>query len=782
MPKSRKTIFITVVTGIFLTGCGNDQGQLIKKPDAVDSVRQMDLTPRFPTPDGGNVNNNTQNNQERYKIYGNNNAAQYNTNKEKTKNVNEKNDDDLVTLNFENTDITVVAKGILGDILNVNYTIDQSVQGTVSLYSAGPIHKRDVLPFLESALRFANAVLVHDGNIFKIVSSGDAIGSTSVDRAGNIKSGYGLTIIPVKYISVQVLMHLLDSFATKPGSIKIDRGRNLIIVQGTASERMSAVDIAQSLDADWMKDQSVGVFPIIHASAETIIGELNKILDTKQGGEGEGVVSLQPITRMNAVIAIARTRSSIEKIAGWIRNLDKVDYPSTGFNAYRLRYGDAKKIAAILNDVFVGKSSGSTSSAGQRNIDEVQPGGELASAETSPISQGNKTNTSGQVPSGNPDAANAMIGGSGIGKQQNNNSSNSKLPESLQNALDDTSADAGSTSHLGSNSAPLPEARIVADTTNNSLLIYATKDHYKIIEQAIIELDRTPLQVSINATIAEVTLNDELQYGVQFYMQSRDINIGADKGSFSFLNAGGLPLTTSTPGLNLLIGSQTGPSAIINALRAITNIKILSSPSLVVLNNQIAVLEVGNQIPVTTSSATIINSATNTGTPIVNSVDFKDTGVILRVLPRININGMVSLAIEQEVSSVVNNTTTSSQSASSATSESTSGSSSTQNLTPTISERKIRSSVIVASGQTVLLGGLISDQEQDANNSVPILSDIPIIGNIFKQKDRTKTRTELIVFIKPQIISNSVDAHMVADEFRSKLDMMRDQTSTYYKK
>ena len=371
------------------------------------------------------------------------------------------------------------------------------------------------------------------------------------------------------------------------------------------------------------------------------------------------------------------------------------------------------------------------------------------------------------------------MGNSGIGKQ-NNSSSNNKLPDSLQNALDETSAESGSSAqHLGGASAPLPEARIVPDTANNSLLIYATKDHYKIIEQAIIELDRTPLQVSINATIAEVTLTDELQYGVQFYIQSNNIDIGPNRGSLSFLNAGGLPLTTSAPGLNLLIGSQTGPSAVLDALRAITNIKILSSPSLVVLNNQLAILEVGNQIPVTTSSATVINSATSTGTPIVNSVDFKDTGVILRVLPRININGMVSLAIEQEVSSVVNNTTTSNQSASAAAASGSSSGTTGQNLTPTISQRKIKSSIIVASGQTVLLGGLISDQEQNSNNGIPILSDIPIIGNIFSQKDKSKTRTELIVFIKPQIITNSVDAHMVADEFRSKLDMMRDQSSVY---
>jgi general secretion pathway protein D len=258
------------------------------------------------------------------------------------------------------------------------------------------------------------------------------------------------------------------------------------------------------------------------------------------------------------------------------------------------------------------------------------------------------------------------------------------------------------------------------------------------------------LQVAIHATIAEVTLNNDLRYGVQYYITSSDVGLGHDKGSFGLSNGtdlANIALQRMLPGFNLLVGAGSDPRVILDALRSITDVKVLSTPSLVVMDNQVATLQVGDQVPIATQSATIL---TNSNTPIVNSIDYRNTGVILRVLPRVNINGNVILDIEQEISNVSPNATA-------------------NTLTPTVSQRKIKSTIAVASGQTVLLGGLISERQDRGRFGIPVLEELPIIGDAASRNSRTTQRTELVIFIQPQIIRNSVDAYRVAEELRTKL-------------
>jgi general secretion pathway protein D len=306
--------------------------------------------------------------------------------------------------------------------------------------------------------------------------------------------------------------------------------------------------------------------------------------------------------------------------------------------------------------------------------------------------------------------------------------------------------------------------RITADTVNNTLLIYADQENYRIIETTLQQVDQPQLQVAIDATIAEVTLSDELSYGVQAYLTSHNLGLGTDKGSILNTQSVAAPTTTATttaagaagtvtsaflnrafPGFNFLIGSEAQPSAILDALHTVTSVKVLSNPSLVVVNNQAATLQVGDSVPVSTGSATVLT----TSNTVVNTIDYRNTGIILRVSPRINANGNVRLDVEQEISNV-----------SAATAAS---------LTPTVSERKVKSSISVATGQTVLLAGLISEQQNVNRNGIPLLDQIPGLGDAFSHQDKKKTRTELIIFIRPQIIRDSMDAHYVAEELRSKL-------------
>jgi general secretion pathway protein D len=314
----------------------------------------------------------------------------------------------------------------------------------------------------------------------------------------------------------------------------------------------------------------------------------------------------------------------------------------------------------------------------------------------------------------------------------------------------------------------LQDVRITPDTVNNTLLIYADQANYRIIESTLVQIDQPQLQVAIDATIAEVTLNNTLAYGVQSYITGQNLGLKPNSGSILNTQATAAPATTvdpatgaatvagsltnafinrAFPGFNFLIGSETQPSFILDALHAVTNVKVLSNPSLVVINNQIATLQVGDVVPVSTGSATVLT----TSNTVVNTIDYRNTGIILRVSPRISVNGTVRLDIEQEISNAPNTV------------------GNTPNLTPTISQRRVKSSIAVATGQTVLLAGLISEQQTGSRNGIPVLDQIPGLGDAFSHQSNNTQRTELIIFIRPQIIRDGSDAHVVAEELRSKL-------------
>jgi general secretion pathway protein D len=301
----------------------------------------------------------------------------------------------------------------------------------------------------------------------------------------------------------------------------------------------------------------------------------------------------------------------------------------------------------------------------------------------------------------------------------------------------------------GSGGPQLPNVRITADLLNNSVLIYARPDEYKLIERTLIQLDRPKLQVAIDVTIAEVTLNDQLNYGVQFFLSGGVLSNTVSGTMPSILNnisANNGSSTSSGPGLagglNIIAGHPASPRVVINALSQLTDVKILSNPSLVVVDNGDASLEVGDQIPIATGSATVL-SANNA---VVNTVDYKNTGVILHVQPHVNYNGSVLLDIDQLVSEPTGS-----------------------NLTPTISQREVKSTISVISGQTVLLAGMIQDNLTKSREGVPILSQLPYVGAAFGTTGKTDRRTELIMFIRPTIIRDGADASMVAEELRAKM-------------
>jgi general secretion pathway protein D len=277
---------------------------------------------------------------------------------------------------------------------------------------------------------------------------------------------------------------------------------------------------------------------------------------------------------------------------------------------------------------------------------------------------------------------------------------------------------------------------VVADESNNSLVIAASRRDYDRMLGMLASLDKMSGQVLIEAVIAEAALTDQLKFGLRY-------SVGAGN-FFKFTNADDGALTNEAAGFTY---SATSPDfrVVLNALSRVTDVKVVSSPNLTVLDNHTAKLQVGDQVPIISQSATSSTTGTTT-----TEVQMKDTGVILNVTPRISSNGHILLDIEQEVSDVVNTT------------------SSTIN-SPTIRQRKVSSTVEVGDGQSIVIGGLVQEQQQKGTDAVPILGKLPIIGAAFRSRNDQTKRTELMIFIRTRIIHNEVEAKVIADEFRAGL-------------
>ena len=651
---------------------------------------------------------------------------------------------DGVEMNFEGADIPTVAKTLLGDVLQLNFVVDPRVQGTVTLASVGPIARKDVMSAFESALRMQNAAIVREGKLVKIVPLADATGHASL-APGARQQGFGVSVVPLRYVSASAIAKTAESFLSKAGAIRVDQARNLLLVQGTSAERESAVDVISTFDVEWMRNQSIGVYPLKSTSPETMIGELERVFETNEGGAGQGVVQFQPIARMNAVMVVAKNPSYLKQATQWVQRLDRSDASGTTLRTYRLRYGSATQVAKILNDIFVNRSGSAADTPGS----QLAPGttaaqsrlDSLGGGKTTSASRGSSSSSAAAQTTGGDSPFNAAFKSFGDGKGSNGDAT----------AATPAVAAAGPGLARGT----FQNLRITADSVNNAIVVYSNQEDYRVVERALRDIDKPRLQVAIEATIAEVTLTDDLAYGVQYFLTSKDVGAGVNKGSVGLFGAAqstaqSIALQRVLPGFNLLLGSEATPRVILNALQRYTDVKVLSSPSIVALDNQPALLQVGDEVPITTSSATVLS---NSNLPVVNTIEMRNTGVILKVLPHVSSNGTIQLEVDQEISNVVNPDQ--------------------QTLTPTIAQRRVHSTVAVTSGQMVLLGGLISERDQRIQSGLPGLRDVKFLGDLFGSTNGTKIRSEIIIFIRPQLVRNGVDARAVTEEFREKLQTMR---------
>jgi len=745
--------FVLLAISTLLSGCvttsDHSEKAAAAQPSFTDQIREVDLSPRFPRGIGHAAGRGSEKEPGAQVYYG---SSVPPAKKDSSGTpVSTQQDAKLTTgsvsadaekgyeINFENTPVPTVAKTVLGDILHIPYVIDPRVKATVSLSSGRAVPRKDLLYVVDNALRVSNVALVREGAGYRLVPSADAVGTGALDRGSKPDAGYGISVIPLQFVSASVLTKLIENFAAKPGMVRADQGRNLLLIQGTASDRRSAINTALNFDVDWMRGQSVGIYPIKNSTPEPIISELNHIVDADEGGLNQNVVKLQAIERENAILVVTRSRSLLKQVSTWISRLDRSGGAGTGVKVYRMRFGDARQVAKLLNDIFLGSSNDLDSDTNQ-----LAPGGGQVTSSSDQTSTGQSSShtgtqthvaSAGSQNSAQPASFNSRFGGGGV-----------SFSGSLTNPFGSQSSKGGSNSPATSGSAKpiLANVRIAPDVANNALLIYANQENYSIIKRALQEIDRPQLQVAIDATIAEVSLNDKLRYGVQFYLA----NNGASVMNTALNTVANAALSRVVPGFNFLIGSEENPHLILDALREVTQVKVLSRPSLVVLDNQYASLQVGDEIPITVRTAQSVD--TSSTAPVVNNIEYRNTGVILKVAPRINANGHVLLKVEQEISQVADT-------------------SSAETLTPTVTERRVKSSISVADGQTVLLGGLISDYRTRTRDNVPGIEQVPVVNELFAHRDGRMKRTELIIFIRPQIIRNGVDAYHVAEELRSKM-------------
>ncbi|WOB27206.1 MULTISPECIES: type II secretion system secretin GspD [Xanthomonas] len=666
------------------------------------------------------------------------------------------------TFNFEGESVQAVVKAILGDMLGQNYVIAPGVQGTVTLATPNPVSPAQALNLLEMVLGWNNARMVFSGGRYNIVPADQALAGTVAPSTASPSAarGFEVRVVPLKFISASEMKKVLEPYARPNAIVGTDNARNVITLGGTRAELENYLRTVQIFDVDWLSGMSVGVFPIQSGKAEKVSADLEKVFGEQSKTPSAGMFRFMPLENANAVLVITPQPRYLDQIQQW---LDRIDSAGGGVRlfSYELKYIKAKDLADRLSEVFGGRSGGGDSNA------SLAPG-----AESSVLggALGNRDSSMG--------GSSGMTGGS-VGESGDGSGSGSSFGGSSG-----VGGSSGSSGGLGNGSLQLSprsngngavtlevegdKVGVSAVAETNTLLVRSTPQSWASIRDVIEKLDVMPMQVHIEAQVAEVNLTGQLQYGVNWYFEN------AVTTPFNANGNGGGPALPSAAGRNIwgdIAGSITNngvgwtflgknAAAVISALDQVTNIRLLQTPSVFVRNNAEATLNVGSRIPINSTS---INTGLGSDSSF-SSVQYIDTGVILKVRPRVTKDGMVFLDIVQEIS------TPGARPAACTAATTTTVNSAACNVD--INTRRVKTEAAVQSGDTMMLAGLIDDSTSDGSSGVPFLSKLPVIGALFGQKTRDTTRREVIVLITPSIVRNPQEARNLTDEYGQKFKAM----------
>ncbi|MBD8709047.1 type II secretion system secretin GspD [Pseudomonas sp. CFBP 13711] len=653
-----------------------------------------------------------------------------------------------IVFNFANQPIEAVVNSILGDMLHESYTIAQGVKGEVSFSTSRPVNPQQALSILETLLSWTDNAMIRQGNRYVILPASQAIAGKLVPEMAVAQPSAGLSarLFPLRYISATEMQKLLKPFARENAFLLVDPARNVLSLAGTAEELANYQQTIDTFDVDWLKGMSVGVFGLQRASVSELMPELQKLFGPDSGMPLAGMVRFLPIERTNSVVAFSSQPEYLNEVGTWIRTIDEGGGNEPQLYVYDVRNMKATDLAKYLKQIY------GTGAVQKESAAKVAPG--LRTRSMSSLTGG----TSGGLGSGSGLSGSAGLNSNGQGGMSQGGTQNTATSDDEQEQDADTGIDSGSddstlsaTATSGNGQRGLDSTtRISAQKSSNQLLVRTRPAQWKEIEAAIKRLDNAPLQVQIETRILEVKLTGELDQGVQWYLgrlagNSTSTTVANTAGSQGALGGGGAGLG-STDSLFYSFVS-TNLQVAIHALETNGRTQVLSAPSLVVMNNESAQIQVGDNIPI---SQTTVNTGTSDTT--LSSVEYLQTGVILNVVPRINPGGLVYMDIQQQVSDADDTVTV--------------------NGNPRISTRSVSTQVAAQSGQTVLLGGLIKQDNSESVSAVPYLGRVPGLGWLFGNRSKSKDRTELLVLITPRVINSSSQARQVTDDYRQQMQLL----------
>lgn len=617
-----------------------------------------------------------------------------------------------IVFNFAGQPIEAVINSVMGDLLHENYSIAEGVKGTVSFSTSKPVDKQQALSILETLLSWTDNAMIKQGNRYVILPANQAVAGKLVPqmRVEQPASGLSARLFSLRYISATEMQKLLKPFARENAFLLVDPARNVLSLAGTPEELANYQDTIDTFDVDWLKGMSVAVFGLQRASVAELMPELQAMFGADSGTPLAGMLRFLPVERTNSVVAISSQPQYLSEVGDWIRTIDEGGGNEPQMYVYDVRNMKAADLAKYLRQIYGNGAIKDDAPA------KVAPGLRTTTLSSS-TSAGLQTNA--PVPAAEEPEA-----------------------EPAENTL------ASPTSDLEAGT------RITAQKSSNQLLVRTRPAQWKEIEAAIKRLDNPPLQVQIETRILEVKLTGELDLGVQWYLgrlagNSTSTTVANASGSQGALGGGGAGLGAADSLFYSFVSSNL--QVALHALETNGRTQVLSAPSLVVMNNQPAQIQVGDNIPI---SQTTVN--TGDADTTLSSVEYVQTGVILDVVPRINPGGLVYMDIQQQVSDAQNPT----------------GSSETP-VNPRISTRSVSTQVAVQSGQTVLLGGLIKQDNTESVSAVPYLGKIPGLRWLFGNTGKSKDRTELIVLITPRVITSSSQARQVTDDYRQQMQLLR---------
>lgn len=597
------------------------------------------------------------------------------------------NDSDQVSLTFKNTDIRIVIRAVLGDTLKETYSVDPRITGNVTLETSGPISKQGLRVILESVLRTKGYALVESSDGFVILPIEEAPRAIREIRLGLPASvnlpGFSVQVVPLQYTLPSEMKDLIEPFSPQKGVLRSDDDRRLMILAGTSQELSSMMRAINTFDVDRMAGMSFAIFTLRYVDADQIVKELESVFGSGSPEESSPVQFI-PIPRINRLIAVASNKQLLRSVETWINKLDLGgNAPGRRIFVYQVSNGRASDMSDTLN-LILGSQFNNRGNARRQAGRQSRAGG---------VSSGNRQGDTGSIGGGPNRVSGALDGGNNFGDEG---------------------------------------IRIVPNEESNSIVIMATPSEFSVVEAALKQIDLSPRQVLIEVTLAEVTLTDELRYGLQWSFEFGDNTVAFGQSPSP---------SPQFPGFSWANTSNASASAVLNAIESMTDVKVISAPKVLVLNNQAATIQVGDEVPVPTASAV---SVSDSNAPIVNSIQYRNTGIILSVTPRINDGGLVMIDVEQELSNVV-------ETASSGIDA------------PTVQQRRISSTIAVQDGSTIALGGLINRTISKNDSGVPFLKNIPVLGNLFRSNDLVERRNELVVLITPRIIRNVEETQQVMD-------------------